>query len=244
MKISDFSLSRLRNEEHLQFHTSFKNLVLLTTAAALKIDLLFSTYLTLFANEELALDKVGKSSITDELADADTARDDLFRGLADAVKSARNHFRAEVRAAAKRLQVVLDSYGNIAIKAYEAETGAINKLVIDFNETYAADMATVGLTEWVTELKAKNDAFDSLKNSRYSEEISKTQLLMSQERAKLDVTYREIVERINALIIVEGEANYAPFVDQLNHRIDEYSNMLAIRQGVNNKDNDTPSDTK
>lgn len=236
MKISDFSLSRLRNEEHLQFHTSFKNLVLLITAAALKIDLLFSTYLALFANEEFALDKVRKSSITDELADADTARDDLFRGLADAVKSALNHFRTEVRASARRLQVVLDSYGNIAIKAYEAETAAINKLVTDFNETYADDIDNLGLTEWVTELKIKNDTFDSLKNNRYTDEAAKTQLLMRQERAKLDVTYREIVERINALIIVEGEADYATFANQLNQRIGEYNNTLAIRRGKNKKD--------
>ena len=239
MKISDFRLVRLRNEEHFQFHTSFKDLVLSVTALALKIETQFSTYLAVFANEGIALDKVRKSSITDNLADADTVRDDLYRGLADAVKSARNHFRAEVRASAHRLQVLLDSYGNIAVKPYDAETAAINKLVTDFNETYADDIDNLNLTEWVTELKAKNDTFDTLKNSRYTEEAAKTQLLMRQERAKLDVTYFGIVERINALIIVEGEEAYTPFVNQLNQRIDEYSNMLAIRQGKNKKDNVT-----
>ena len=239
MKISDFSLSRLRNEEHFQFHTSFKDLVLSVAALALKIEMQFTTYLALFANEGIALDKVHKSSITDDLVDADTARDDLLRGLTHAVKSALHHFRAEARSSAKRLLVLLDSYGDIAVKAYDAETAAINKLVTDLNETYADDIDNLGITEWATELKAKNDTFDSLKNNRYSEEAAKTQLLMKAERVKLDASYHAIVERINALIIVEGEEAYAPFVDELNQRIGEYNNTLAIRRGKNKKDNVT-----
>lgn len=231
MKISDFSLTRLHNEEHFQFHLSFKNLVVLLSAIALKIEMQFNTFVRQLAREQDALDKIAKSSITDELTDADNDRDEIFRGFCDAVKSALNHYRLEVRQAAGRLQIVVDSYGNLATKPYDAETGGIISFTADLQGTYAADVATVGLTEWVIELNAKNMAFDTLKNNRYTEEASKTQLRMKEERTKTDAAYRAIVERINALMLIEGDENYSTFVNELNKRIESYNNTVSIRRG-------------
>lgn len=240
MKITDFALSRLRNEEHFQFFTSFRDLVLVFTVMGLRIELLFNLFLAAYTNELMALDVVRKSDISDDLVDADDERDNVFRGMSDAVKSALHHFNADVRAAAKRLQIVLDTYGNLAIKPYDAETGGLNSLINDFTTTYAADVAKVGLNEWVMELQAKNKAFDDLKNNRYSNEVAKTILRMKQERVKTDAIYRQIEERINALIIVEGEAAYAGFVNELNKRIEGYDNTISIRRAKGEK----PAETK
>ena len=239
MKIKDFSLSRLRNEEHFQFFTSFRDLVMVFTVLALNIELLFNLFLASLANELAALDLIRKNAISDDLIDADDERDSVFRGMSDAVKSALNHFNVDVRAAARRLQVVLDTYGNLAIKPYDAETGGLNSLINDFTTTYAADVARVGLNEWVVELQAKNKAFDDLKNNRYSAEAAKTILRMKQERLKTDAIYRQITERINALVIVEGEARYAGFVNELNKRIEGYENTISIRRAKGAKPDET-----
>ncbi len=243
MKINDFSLVRLRNEEHFQFFTSFRDLVLVFTALALKIEVLFTLFLAAYANELTSLDIIRKNVISDDLVEADDERDSVFRGMCDAVKSALNHFNAEVRAAAKHLQVVLDTYGNLAIKPYDAETGGLNSLINDFRTTYAADVATVGLTGWVTELAAKNKAFDDLKNNRYTDEASKTILRMKEERVKTDAIYHQLVERLNALIVVEGEAEYAGFVTELNKRIEGYDNTVSIRRAKGKKSGDAPAET-
>lgn len=240
MKINEFSLVRLRNEEHFQFYTSFRDLVLVFTALALKIEALFVLFLAAYANELAALDVVRKNAISDDLVEADDERDSVFRGMCDAVKSALNHFNADIRAAAKHLQVVLDTYGNLAIKPYDAETGGLNSLINDFTTTYAADVTTVGLTGWVTELAAKNKAFDDLKNNRYSDEAAKTILRMKQERVKTDVIYHQIVERINALVVVEGDTAYAGFVSELNKRIEGYENTISIRRAKGKKPTETP----
>jgi len=60
MKIKDFSLTRLHDEEHFQFYTSFRDLVLAFGALALKIELLFKLFLTAYDNELVALDVVRK----------------------------------------------------------------------------------------------------------------------------------------------------------------------------------------
>ena len=241
MKVTDFALTRLRNEEHFQFFTSLRDLVLVFNALALKIEALFVLFLAAYTNELAALDVVRKNSISDDLVDADDERDSVFRGLIDGVKSALNHFNADIRAAAKHLQVVLDTYGNLVIKPYDAETGGLNSLINDFTTTYAADVATVGLTAWVTELAAKNKAFDDLKNNRYSDEAAKTILRMKQERVKTDAIYRQIVERINALVVVEGEAAYAGFINELNKRIEGFDNTISIRRAKGKKTVETPA---
>lgn len=231
MKINDLSLVRLHNEEHFQFNTSFKDLVVKSTPAALKIETLFTAYLSCYAKEMEALNLVKKSAISDDLSEADAARDGIFRGMSDAIKSALNHFNADMREAANRLQILLDRYGNVSVKTFEAETGAINSLIADLNTSYTADVTKLQLAPWVSELAQRNKAFDDLKNSRYSAEATKTMLRMKDERQKVDAAYRALVERLNALIIVEGEAAYADFVNELNKRIEGFNNTIAIRKG-------------
>ena len=244
MKIKNFALSRLRDEEHFQFFTSFRDLVLVFGALALKIELLFNLFLAAYANELVALDVVRGSAISDDLKDSDKERDEVFRGMCDAVKSGLNHYDPDVRASAKRLQIVLDTYGNLAVKPYDTETGGLNSLIHDFTTTYTDDVAKVLLTGWATELQAKNKAFNDLKNSRYSDDAAKTILRMKQERVKTDDIYRQITERLNALIIVEGETAYLPFVNELNQRIEGYDSIISIRRGKSKKSTDTTDESK
>jgi len=244
MKILNFALSRLHHDEHFQFQTSLKNLLLTFSLLTMKLGMVFTNFQQLVDNEGIALDKVLKSTFTKQMEIADNRRDETFRGLCDAVKSGLKHFRADVRQAAERLQVLLDRYGNLAVKPDDGETGSLIALINDLNTTYAADVALVGLNDWVAELNANNQAFDNLKNSRYTEETKRTQLIMKQERAKVDTVYHQMTDLINAYMLVEGEAAYADFVNELNRRIISHSNTLAIRQGLGAKDADAPATTK
>jgi len=51
------------------------------------------------------------------------------------------------------------------------------------------------------------------------------------------------VERLNALIVVEGEAAYAGFVTELNKRIEGYDNTVSIRRAKGKKGGDAPAAT-
>jgi hypothetical protein len=238
MKILNVKSKKLRNEEHFQFQTEFNGLVTQFTPATLGIVNEHEAYVPLFANEGVALDVIIKSAVTSELFDADIKRDITFSGLAGAVKSAGKHFTTETKQAAGRVKLVFDHYGNVAKKPYDEETAAINSMITDLNSDYAADVATLGIAGWLTELKANNDAFDALKKSRYTEEASKTQLRMKQVRMEVDKAYNTMIERINALIIVNGAEPYAAFVNELNQRVDKYNLLVAQREGRNSKGNE------
>lgn len=137
------------------------------------------------------------------------------------------------------MQVVFDYYGDLANETREGETADMNKFIADLKGKYAADVAIVGLTEWVTELKMNNDAFDQLKQNKTTEASVRTQLKMKQERAKVDTAYSNITAQINALILVEGEANYAVVTNELNALIDEYNLIIAKRKASGDKDSST-----
>jgi hypothetical protein len=94
------------------------------------------------------------------------------------------------------------------------------------NGPYAADAKTAKIDDWVTELDANQTEFVKTQNHRYDELGEKTRLRMKEVRVEVDGAYRTMVEKINALIIVNGEAPYVDFVNKLNQRIDEYTKKL------------------
>ena len=239
MEISDFCLSRLRNEEHFQYNTDFTGLVVNATPVVLGIANQFSLYIPIYTSEGNALNVVQKSDVTNELVDCDAIRDTTFRGLSDSVKSACNHFNLGTKQAAIRIQLVFDEFGNVATKSYDEETAAINVLVSRLNQDYASDVATLGIADWLNELLSNNEIFDALMKRRYSQDVIKAQFHMKQVRFELDAAYRTITKRINALIIVNGEADYKVFVEELNQRIERYKDNLAIRAGKNAADDTT-----
>ena len=233
MNIKPIDKQNLRNDEHFQFHTEMKDLVNATGAAALKIADLFTIYQTCYANEDEALKKVIKSAITADIETADRTRDLTFSGLVGTNKAALNHFDPETSAAARRLKVLFDTFGNLAVKPLNEETSAIYNLLQELSGKYAPDMQKVGLAGWANKLEADNKAFDKLVKERNDENSDKTQLKMKETRTATDKVYADIVKRINALIIVEGEAAYSAFVNKLNGYIDKYNHLLAQRVGRN-----------
>jgi hypothetical protein len=229
MKIGKIRLAGLRNDEHFQLHTEVKDLAGKFGTKALKVAAQFEAYLFAYSAEDEALKKVVKSAITADIQDADRRRDQLFRGMVDVNRALLNHFNPEVQGAAKRLKILFDTYGNLVQKPLNEETSALYNLLQDLNGKYAADTATAMLTEWAAELGAANEAFSKLMQDRYEETALKTDLVLKHCRTNVDDAYRAIVERIDALVVVEGEDAYSGFIRHLNAVVDKYSTALSRR---------------
>ena len=229
MEILKIDLKTLRNAEHLQFQKDFKAEVEKKTATALGIDTQFANYLLKYKEEDEAHMYIGKSSQTDLLAESDDYRDRVFRGLCDTGRAALNHFKPEKAEAARKLNIVFDTYGNITVEAYNEETAKINSLIKELINNHSNDIDLLALNEWVDELQTANNKFVDIKNERYTEESSKTSLRMKKVRTEIDALYKEIVNRINAQILLNGDTNYIDFVTALNQRIENVKLVLAKR---------------
>jgi len=230
MKIVTIRSSYLRNNEHFQFHTEVKDLIS-GTADSINIQEQFARFLVCYNNEDESLKKIIKSATTAEIEIADRSRDLIFSGMVGINKASLNHFDPDTIAAAKRLKVVFDTYGNLAVKPLNEETSAIYNLLQELKGISLQDIRAVGLENWVNKLEETNKAFDTLVKARNTENAAKTHLKMKECRTETDKAYSDIVERINALILLEGETKYADFVNKLNTFTEKYNNTVAQRQG-------------
>ncbi|MBP1616884.1 MAG: hypothetical protein H6Q14_711 [Bacteroidetes bacterium] len=232
MSITRIKLNQLRNNEHFQFHTEVKGLIADTNPAVIKLENQFPAYVALYQDEDTALKRIVKNSFSTLRVDADLARDRTFSGLAAASSAALNHFDPTVEEAARRLKIVFDTYGNVARLPLNEETAAITNLLQELKGKYAPEIQTVGLGGWVDQLAADNTAYSDLVKSGRDEDAERTEIVVKEARNAIDKTYRQLVERVEALIVVEGEAAFAEFVRKLNLIVDKYNLTLAQRKGI------------
>ena len=235
MKIKRVDFAKFRNNEHFQCQTEFKVLIEEFNPDTLKINPLFGeSYMPLYRAEDEALVKIVKNSFTDERNDADRQRDLTFRGLVNTVTAGLNHFDPDVQSAARRLKIVLDTFGNVARLPLNEETSAVYNLTQELAEKHANDVQSVGILPWVERLKTDNEMYEKLVTSGYEEEAAKTELKMKTTRIDIDKVVRQIFDRLEALMLIEGDANYADFIRRLNLQLDKYANTLAQRKGAKN----------
>jgi hypothetical protein len=236
MEIIKIKLPALRNGEHYQLMVGAAQDIKDANPETLNVAQLYPDFVDIVGKEDIALEAIPKSPLTQQVTDADEARDSAFRGFALAVETqSYNPDPAKVQAA-YNIQVVIDHYGNIALKPYTEETTAINNLVQDINTRCADDVALLGIGEWITELNNTNKAFDDLMNRRFDKAAGQPHINLRETRKAADKIFSEIINRINASIIIYGEANYADFVNKLNERIGYFRNTLAKRKGHGKKE--------
>jgi len=137
-----------------------------------------------------------------------------------------------VKEAARKLKIVFDRFGNVAQLPLNEETSAIYNLVQEVMENHVSDADKLGLKPWMNKLNADNKAYEALVTGGYEEEATKSELKVKATRAEVDKVVHQIIERIEALIVIEGADNYSEFVRRLNLIFERYANTLAQRQGI------------
>jgi hypothetical protein len=239
MKILSLNFYKLRNEEWFQLFTEFRDLVLKYNPNALNIAEQWATFLLLYADADTALEIIRKSADTALMVAADHVRDQTFRGFADAVTSARNHFDPAKRAAADKLTIIFEHYGNLARKAPNEETAGIYNLLQELDNGMPGMVLPVdilGLRDWATQLAADNTAYEALVKDRNTEAASRSKLRMKEVRRELQGVYYKITTRIEATITLNGETTpFTDFVNEWNAFLKRYADVLAQRQGKHPK---------
>ena len=227
MEIHSLNLHSQRNAGHYTFLTDFNDFVIKYTPQALRIVDIYAAFLLEYHDEIEAFKAITKSATTDEIVNADHERDITLRSTTDSARTALKHFDVNVCNAAKITNVIFDQYGNLVPVPYDEETGGIENLIKDLRTKTSAEIVTLGLVPWINVLESQNITFKTLEASRNSEEANRTELRMKQVRAKIDLAYRKITKRINALIEVNGEVAYTEFVKEMNARIVRAQDAIA-----------------
>ena len=160
--------------------------------------------------------------MTDDIAKADIDRDALYAGYKKAVEAFLAMPIADMAQAAKVLAQHIKDYKINTAGQLDKETGLLVNFITDLEDKYSAQVAKLGLTEFVTNLKEANERVRMLTLQRTNEKMGVTVGALKAARTASDDAYRALVKMVNALALVYGEKDYTAFIDYANTEITHY----------------------
>lgn len=232
-EIYDINIQRMNNGAHFTFVSNILARAEADTAVKGKASELVSNFKAAVAAEDEALKISQKSLLTDEIAKADSDRDDLYAGYKKAVEGFLAMPIADMAQAAKILSQHIKDYKINTADQLDKETGLLVNFISDLEDKYAAQVAKLGLTAFVTNLKEANERVRTLTLQRTNEKIGITVGALKTARTASDDAYRALVKMVNALALVFGEKDYTAFIDYVNTEITHYKREV-IGQKVKN----------
>lgn len=246
-QIIPFFFRNLRNGEHDQLHNNFETEINAETAKKLNIEAELAPYLAARGNEKLALQAELGSAYTLNVTESDGFRDETDKGFCMFVESHLYHPDPEVRESARKINRIIDQYGNVRKLTYNDESSQMTNRNVEIVKNYAADLAKLGKgwgTAWLNSLDTANNQFVDHFGTRASDEATQVVINTLEARAATDAAWEAIARRINALVVVNGEADYAAFIDKVNYYIDYNKGLISARKAKKDSGTDAGEEAK
>lgn len=231
-EIYDINIQRMNNGAHFTFVSNILARAEADTTVKGKASELVSNFKAAVTAEDEALKISQKSLLTDEIAKADSDRDALYAGYKKAVEGFLAMPIADMAQAAKILSQHIKDYKINTADQLDKETGLLVNFISDLEDKYAAQVAKLGLTAFVTNLKEANERVRTLTLQRTNEKISITVGALKTARTASDDAYRALVKMVNALALVFGEKDYTAFIDYVNTEITHYKREVLGKKAT------------
>jgi hypothetical protein len=176
--------------------------------------------------EDEAYRTITRSPLSEQIAEADTVRDNTFVGLRTMVEAlGRVGTAAQKEAAPRVLQAMRDYQVNIS-EGYELESTHIAQLIQQLEVSpLSDDCTTLAVTALVAQLKTENQQVQTLIAQRNEQQAGIDAQAMQRARVAADLVYVETVMVINAFAVVEQQQGVSPYdhaIDVINQDEDYY----------------------
>lgn len=229
-EISDISIQRMNNGAHFTFVSNILARAEADTAVKGKASELVSNFKTAVAAEDEALKISQKSLLTDDIAKADSDRDALYIGYKRAVEGFLAMPVADMAQAAKVLAQHIKDYKISTADQLDKETGLLVNFIADLEGKNSEQVAKLGLTAFVTNLKEANERVRTQTLQRTNEKMGVIVGALKTARAASDEAYRALVKMVNALALVFGEKDYTAFIDYVNTEVTHFKREVLGRK--------------
>ena len=221
-EIYDINIQRMNNGAHFTFVSNILARAEADTAVKGKAADQVNNLKAAVSAEDEALKISQKSLLTDEIAKADNDRDALYAGYKKAVEGFLAMPIADMAQAAKILSQHIKDYKINTADQLDKETGLLVNFITDLEGKYSEQVAKLGLTAFVTNMKEANERVRTLTLQRTNEKIGITVGALKTARTASDDAYRALVKMVNALALVFGEKDYTAFIDYVNTEVTHY----------------------
>ena len=221
-EIGTIALGRMNNGAHFLYVSDVLARAQADTKVSEKAAAQVSALKTAVAQEDRDLKLSQKSLLTDDIAQADSDRDQLYSGYKQAVKGFLDLPVENLAQAAKVLNQHIIDYAIDPREQLDKETGMLVNFLADLEGKYAEQVSALSLTPFVTALKEANERVRTFTADRTEERMTQTVGALKNSRKASDEAYRTLVKWVNALALIEGETEYADFIDYVNTEITHY----------------------
>ena len=242
-KIKNYGVTTLRVEELFgylkQVETETANLPIgederpggLSVMAA--TDSILETKVNEFTTAVDAFDDALKASATNPATATATATDDArdasWRGSNNYLTAMCAHPDAEIAAYAAEAKSLYDKYGDPTKLAQTEESGVLHNLLQDLEALDSSKRTALNLDVWITDLKTKENAFLAAAAKRTEADAARQVGIVKETRTAAEAAYRSLVDTVNALAMINGDAEYATFIDHVNAMIERQKAISKAR---------------
>jgi len=228
--IENFSSPSLNNGAHYDFMKRTAQLAQADTAVNTKAAAQVAVFGKKLETEDECLKISQKNPLSDEIIEADRERDTYYIGLKGTVRGMRNMPDEEIQKAAKVVWQSIKDYHIDTKAALSTETGYLDNFATDMTGKYAAEIATLGLTKVVSNMKTANDNVRQLMTQRDAENSTKVVGALKAARIETDEAYNNLVQRVNALNVVDGDNDYSAFIATMNEMIKQFREQILTKK--------------
>lgn len=188
-----------------------------------------------FAASIVAMDDAYKlsraSEFTQQIADEDTRRDNLYTALKNQVQMyTRFDFDTEKKAAGTYLWNIMKKYNVDVNENYHEESGKLQQMIqeLEADNVAGQHITALGLTSLLSQLKTANEAVRTLLSQRNDERMSQEKAALANARNVVDERYRDLVLMVNAAAAMEDETEgLEGVISQVNELIKYYRQYVA-----------------
>ena len=228
-QIGKMSLERLTNGAHYLFIVNVCKHLAGEAAAKAKVANELQALETALQEEDRIFMTSQKSLLSDDIKEADRKRDNIYRALRKAVKVYLLFPIKETAEAARVINQVLKDYNLDPKTQLDRETGVLINIISDFENKYQNEIAKLGLTATVAELKSVNNKLVGATDDRLHAKALMIVGELKHARGVTDEAYHTLIQKVNALAVVEGDAVYAGFINLMNADIKHYKEEAIAR---------------
>ena len=196
-------------------------------------DSVLETKVNEFTTAVDAFDDALKASATNPATATATATDDArdasWRGGNNYLTAMCAYPDAEIAAYAAEAKSLFDKYGDPTKLAQTEESGVLHNLLQDLEALDSSKRTALNLDVWITDLKTKENAFLAAAAERTEADAARQVGIVKETRTAAETAYRSLVDTVNALAMINGDAEYATFIDHVNAMIERQKAISKAR---------------
>ena len=227
-KINLFKITRLLAATSLGFHSSAYNIIAMFGGIVGVLGSLMDEYGEAIELQKRASNKRRGLANTHAINEKDKVRDAFLNRF---FKLVSDFARSPVAGEKATAQVVNDAVLRFrGLMGYERnkQTGEIGSMMLSLHQPAVWDaLCVLRLDHIVEQIEAANADFEAEMNIRIEIESQKEKLVAAKQRKATEAIYTQIVQKINAISILQPTTETNDCINHLNALIKEFSRVIA-----------------